>query len=167
MAEWDIKKAYGKCFGTDREFEIGEEFFTALVEVEGGFERRDYSIEYWSEHKPEVFYFWKTKLPDPEEKKKLFIDDNMLRMFFDRLEDQQEEDKINFRFVLMLVLMRKRLLRYEGTEIKDDKEVWTLKVTGEKRMVEVTNPHLSEDKIESLTGQIGQIMQLEDDEADA
>jgi len=108
-----------------------------------------------------VFCYWRTKLPNPEQKKRIFVDDDMLMAFFERLEQESEQEKINFRFVLTLVLMRKRRLKYDSTKIEDDREVWRLKVTGEKEFVEVVNPHLDEEQIEQLSSQIGQILQVE------
>lgn len=161
MADWEIKKTLGVCAGTNREFEVGEEYFAALVEGPEGLERRDYSLDYWNEAKPPVFCFWKTKLPNPEQKKKLFVNDEMLMAFFDRLAKETDPEKINFRFVLTLILMRKRKLKYEGCVIEDGKEIWTVKVTGQDRSEKVINPHLTEDQIEGLTSQMGQILQMD------
>jgi hypothetical protein len=161
MAEWEINKTLGKCWGTDEEFAVGENYYAALMETEEGFERRDYSVEYWQEHKVEAYCFWKTKMADPEEKKQLFIDDEMLMAFFERLAEETEEEKLNFRFVLTLVLMRKRKLKYMDHVMEEGKEVWQMRVAGEGRMVTVVNPELTEDKIEDLSSQIGQIMQVD------
>lgn len=161
MAEWNINKPVGKCCGTGKEFEPGEEYFASLVYSDNGLERRDFSIEYWKEHKPEVYCFWKTRLPHPEEKKKLFVDDDMLMAFFERLEEETEQEKINFRFVLALVLMRKKKLKYESSRIEDGTEIWTLKITGKKEYTEVVNPELDEEQIEQLTSQLGSILQAE------
>jgi len=65
---------------------------------------------------------------------------------------------ICFRFVLALILMRKRRLKYEGTKMQGDQEIWQLKVTGEKRVVDVLNPQLGEEQIEQLSGQIGEVL---------
>ena len=165
MADWEIKKTLGQCSGTEREFEVGEEFVAALVQTEEGLVRQDFGSDYWNENQPEVYCFWKTKLADPEEKKKLFIDDAMLMAFFDRLAEETDSEKINFRFVLTLILMRKRKLKYDACAIDDDgAEVWTLKVTGQDRFGKVINPHLTEDQIEGLTSQMGQILQADFDE---
>ena len=166
MAEWEIKKTVGKCVATDHEFEVGEEYFASLVSTEEGLVRQDFCVDYWNEHHPEVYCFWKSKMPHPEQKKKkLFVDDAMLMAFFDRLEEETEKQKIDFRFVLMLILMRKRKLKYESSRLEkgqteDDHstEIWTLKVTGQDRTVDVVNPHLDEDQIEELSGQMGQIL---------
>jgi hypothetical protein len=98
----------------------------------------------------------------PEQKKKLFIDDEMLMAFFDRLANETDPEKINFRFVLTLILMRKRKLKYESSHIDSTgQELWTLRVTGQDRTETVVNPHLTEDQIEQLSGQMGQILQVE------
>jgi len=162
MADWEIKKTLGQCFGTGQPFAVGQEYYAALVETEQGLQRRDYSVDYWNAERPAVFCFWKSRMPNPEQKKKLFIDDEMLMAFFERLADETEPEKLNFRFVLTLILMRKRRLKYEASKTDAaGQEVWTLRVTGQDRNVEVVNPHLSEDQIEQLSGQMGQILQVE------
>lgn len=161
MADWTIHKPLGECSGTGRQIEPGEEYFGALVEGEQGLERRDYGVEYWEKEKPEVFCFWKTKLADPDEKKELFVSDEMLMAFFERLASETDQEKLNFRFVLALVLMRKRRLKYDATKMDDGKEIWSLRVVGQKEPVEVANPHLDDEQIELLTSQIGQILQMD------
>jgi hypothetical protein len=160
MAEWEIKKTLGQCFGTGRKIEVGEEYYSALVETQEGLERRDFSGQYWQESHPEVYCYWKTRLPDSQGKKKLFVDDDMLLSFFERLGMEESADRVNLRFCVALVLMRKRLLKYESADIEGANEVWTLRVTGRGEHVRVVNPHLTEDRIEELSGQIGEILQV-------
>ncbi len=161
MAEWEINRPLGQCCGTGKDIPPGKEYFASLVETPEGLQRRDFSVEYWNSAKPQVYCYWKTQMPDPNEKKKLFIDDEMLMAFFNRLEDETQQEKLNFRFVLALVLMRKKKLKYESSHRLDDTEVWALRKTGEKESVEVVNPELDEQQIEQLTLQIGQILQVE------
>lgn len=161
MADWEIKKTLGECCGTGRKFDVKEEYYAALLLTEEGFERRDYSAEFWDSQKPDAYCFWKTKMADPGQKKQLFINDEMLMAFFERLENETEEEKVNFRFVLTLILMRKRKLKYDSSKTDNGRELWTLKVTSEQRTVEVVNPHLTEDKITELSSQMGQILQVD------
>ncbi len=162
MEEWEIDKPLGHCYGTGRQIEAGEEYYGALVENEEGLKRQDFCQAYWNEYKPEVFCYWKTRLPHPDEKKKLFVDDDMLMAFFERLAGEREQEKINFGFVLALVLMRKRRLKYDSSRTEDGKEIWRLKITGgDKEFVELVNPHLDEEQIEQLSSQIGQILQVD------
>jgi len=158
MEQWEINKPLGQCYGSGKKIEYGEEYFGALVETAEGLQRRDFCSDYWESQKPGVFCHWKTKLPDPGQKKQLFIDDQMLMAFFERLEKETDQEKVNFRFVLALILMRKRMLKYDETTTENDKEIWRLKVTGGKETIEVVNPHLDEEQIEQLSSQIGEIL---------
>ncbi|UCE99124.1 MAG: hypothetical protein JSV82_08070 [Planctomycetota bacterium] len=159
MDEWEIDKPLGHCHGTDKQIKYGEEYFAALVETEEGLQRRDFCADYWEEKRPDVFCYWKTTLAAPDKKKQIFVDDEMLMAFFERLAEETEQEKINFRFVLALILMRKRRLKYDSTRTEDGKEIWRLKLSGEKQLVEVINPHLNEEQIEQLSTQLSQILQ--------
>jgi hypothetical protein len=161
MDEWEITRPLGQCCGTGRQIAAGEEYFAALVETDSGLERRDFCADYWQNNNPQVYCYWKSKLPDPEHKKQLFVDDDMLIAFFERLEQESEQEKLNFRFVIMLVLMRKRRLKYDSTISRDGAEIWRLRVVGTDQYVEVVNPHLDEQQIQALSSQLGEILQVE------
>ena len=161
MDEWEIDKPLGQCCGTGKKIGYGEEYFAALVETEEGLARRDFCTDYWLAEKPDVFCYWKTRLPRPDEKKHIFVDDEMLMAFFERLGKETEQEKINFRFVLSLILMRKRRLKYDSSKIEGDKEIWRLRIAGGKEFVEVTNPNLDDEQIKQLTSQIGEILQTD------
>ncbi len=162
MNDWTINKPLGQCFGTGNKIEYGQEYYGALVQTEDGLQRRDFCEDYWESQKPETYCYWKTRLPQPGQKKQLFVDDQMLMAFFERLEKETEPEKVNFRFVLALILMRKRILKYEETRTQDDTEIWVLRTVGEKQTAEVVNPHLNEEQIEQLSSQIGGILQTEE-----
>jgi len=161
MDEWEIDKPLGQCYGTAKKIGYGEEYFGALVETEEGLQRRDFCTDYWEKEKPDVFCYWRTKLPRPGEKKQRFVDDGVLTTFFERLANETEQEKVNFRFVLALVLMRRRRLKYESSELQGDKETWRLRITGDKEIVKVINPHLDDEQIEQLSSQMGQILQAD------
>jgi hypothetical protein len=161
MADWEINKPLGQCCGSGRKIESGEEYYGALVETEQGLQRRDFSSEYWEREKPSAYCFWKTKLAAPNEKKQLLVSDDMLMAFFERLAPETDPEKVSFRFVLALVLMRKRRLKYDATKMDGDREIWCLRIPGDKDPVEVVNPHLAEEQVETLTSQIGQILQAD------
>jgi len=164
MDEWEIDRPLGRCYGTGKKIEPGEQYFATLVETDQGLQRRDFCTDYWHREKPDVFCFWKTKLPHPDQKKARFVNDEMLMAFFDRLGTESEQEKINFRFVLALILMRKRLLKYDSNRSEAGKEIWRLRIVGDRfpeRRIEVINPQLDQQQIEQLTSQLGQILQVD------
>lgn len=161
MAEWEIHKPLGTCSGNGRVIEPDEEYIATLVETPEGLQRKDFSIEFWTDNKPQVYCYWKSKMTKPDQKKKIFIDNDMLLAFFERLAEETDEEKINFRFVVTLILMRKRILKYDSSKNENGKDIWTLKIAGRDETAEVINPNLTEDKIEQLSEQLGQILQVE------
>jgi len=158
MDNWEINKPLGQCFGSGKLIEPGHEYVGALVATEEGLQRRDFCAEFWEREKPQVFCYWRSRLPRPDEKKQLFVDDEMLMAFFERLAEESEREKVNFRFVLALILMRKRRLKYDAAKTEHGREIWRLRVVGEGVFTEVVNPHLDEEQIEQLASQIGQIL---------
>jgi len=161
MEQWQIERSEGKCAGTGRVLEPGEAYYAALIDSESGFERHDYSCDYWEQHRPEVFSFWKTQIPLPTQKKKLFVDDGVLVNLFERLADEKEPIKINFRFVLALILMRKRLLKYEDTRRENGQEIWKMRFVREKEIHPVINPNLGDEQIEQVSQELSAILQGE------
>jgi len=161
MDDWEIDKPLGQCFGTGRKIQPGEEYFAALVLTDQGFQRRDFSPEYWLQQNPSVYCYWKSKLPHPDQKKHIFVDDDVLMTFFERLAAETEQEKLNFRFVLALVLMRRRRLKYESSEKDGDREIWRLRISGTHDFADVVNPNLDEAQVQQLSSQIGQILQAE------
>jgi len=118
----------------------------------------------------EMISFWKTVVPTPTAKKKLLVDDSVLMDIFMRLEDGGIEQgmeggggdvkKVRFRFVLALILMRKRLLKYEGMEARKEggPEVWLMIPRGAEEAVKVVNPELSAEQIGEVSGELSGIL---------
>ena len=84
MSEWEVSKPLGQCCGSSKPIEFGQEYFAALVETDEGLQRQDFCADYWAEHKPKVYCYWKSRLPAPDQKKQIFVDDDMLMVFFER-----------------------------------------------------------------------------------
>ncbi len=158
MAEWDVAKMSGRCAVSGRELAEGEEFYAVLFERDEGFERVDYSLDCWQGPPENAFCYWKSRVPAREKKKRLFVDDETLINFFLRLADEEEALKVNFRFVLALILMRKRLLKYEETIRDDGNEYWQMRLVGEQSVHRVLNPQLDDEKIRSVSAELGAIL---------
>lgn len=182
---YDVQRPTGRCAFTDQELPPGTDYIATLVEDDeqpGGLRRLDVSLEAWEQgSRPDrLFSFWKSEVPQPEAKKRLLVDDAVLMSLLERLGEDDREDRVAFRFVLALILMRKKLLRYDGMEAiraDDDNEttsggVWlmTPKVDvtkghfgkwDEKKTLRVIDPALDEAGIQQVTEQLGQVLEAE------
>ena len=161
MEQWQVQRTAGQCAGTEKKLEPGEEYYAALIDRKTYFERLDFCCQYWQEHTPEVFSFWKTHMPLPNQKKKLFVDDQVLINFFERLADETEPIKINFCFVLALILMRKRIIKYEDSHSQEAKEIWRVRLVREKKIYELVNPNLNDAQIEEVSHELSSILRGE------
>jgi hypothetical protein len=45
--------------------------------------------------------------------------------------------------------------------IDDGREIWRLRIVGDKQVAQVVNPHLDEEQVEQLSSQIGEILQTD------
>jgi len=170
MTEYEVTRATGQCHVTGRAFKEGETFYSALFETPQGFERRDYCSEAWQGPPAEALCHFQTRLPKKEDaKKKLFVDDDVLINFFLRMAESTEAVKLRFRFVLSLILMRKRLLKYERTLREGAGEFWEMRLIKDRTLHRVLNPSLDEAEIHELTGELSNILagQLPDVEDEA
>lgn len=168
MADYDISRATGKCTVTGRPFEEGEDFHTVILETAEGMERCDYSQEAWKGPPEGTLCHFKTRLPKKDEPRKTFVDNEVLINFFLRLVDTEDALKLRFRFVLSLILLRKRLLKYEKTLRDGDREFWEMRLTRDKSLHRVFNPSLNENEIEELSSELNTILhgQLKADSED-
>lgn len=166
--QYQVARATGRCAATQRELSPGESCVATLCEraEDEGFDRLDFSPEAWEAgHRPErLFSFWRTVVAAPEERRKLLVDDEVLLDLFHRLADDDREHRRAFRFVLALILMRKRQLRYVGRSGSGAEEVWRFLPRGaaaDDRPLEATNPQLGDDDVRELTAQLTEILQGE------
>src|SRR2546421_183952 len=134
----------------------------ALKETAIGFERLDVCLNCWPTFdKADLIGFWKTSMPLVEQKKRLFVDDEVLCQLFERLADAAEPAKLNFRFVLGLILMRKRLIIYEGSRTEEGREIWQVRFKGRDQMLDLLNPRLDESQVMDVSNQLGEILNEE------
>ncbi len=188
---YDVERPTGRCAFTDRELTPGEPYYATLVELTDeelqrinaeaeqggkkkntlGLKRLDVSEQAWSGGgRPErMFSYWRSTVPEPNAKPKLFVDDATLMSLLKRMEDETDADKLAFRHVLALVLMRKKLLRYDAVESQDDGQWWVL--TPKKDVtkghfgkwddttIRVLDPQLDEAGVLAVTEQLGEILE--------
>jgi len=159
---YEVARPMGKCAVTGRVINPDEKFMAALRETPAGFERVDVSIEAWGDFdKKDLIGYWQTVMPKAETKKKVFVDDEVLCGLFERLKEVVEPAKVNFRFVLGLILMRKRLLQYENTRREGEREIWAMRFRGREDQLEMENPRLDEQQVAEVSQQLGQILNEE------
>lgn len=156
--EYQIQPITRRCTVTGRELRPGERYYTALVEDGSQFLRRDYSQEAWQGPPDGTFSFWTGKVPPPQDAHKPRFDDDLLEECFHRLDGQTDAGRINFRYVVALLLIRRRRYKLEQNVATDGVEQMVVKClkTGEKYYV--VNPRLTEAEMLDAQDEVFQVL---------
>jgi hypothetical protein len=114
---YDVGRPTGVCAFTGQAFSPGQPYIATLVEEGESLARVDVDLAQWEAgQRPEhLFSYWRAVASEPNARKKLFVDDEVLMNLVQRLAGADQPQRLAFRFVLALILMRKKLLRYDGT----------------------------------------------------
>jgi len=159
-----VSRPTGVCASTGEALAMNEPAMATLCEREEdeGFDRLDYSMAAWNKgDRPDrLFSHWRYIVPDSNKKQEIGIDDAVLADLFERLADDERPQRIAFRYILALVLLRKRKLKLVGREDAEVGEIWLLQTKGaEGDKVRVKNPGIAEEDIQDLSEQLGEILQ--------
>ena len=153
QSDWEIKSRAHCCARTGRPFAQGEYFYTLLFRDGEGFRREDISEEAWANRNENIqpFSFWRSRYETraPAAPEPLPKDDaeSLLR----RLIASQDPASANARYILALMLERKRILR--PVESRDTGLlVYEHAATGETLVI--TNPHLSLENIPAVQNEV-------------
>jgi hypothetical protein len=143
--DWNIKSRSEACDATGKPFEEGETFFTSLFQEGEGFRRTDLCEEAWNARAadpeaPAFFSSWRSKFepPAPPAPEALRRDDaeGMLR----RLIESNDPAHTNTRYLLAVMLERKRILRPQPSP---DKGTLIYERAGTGETFIVADPNLS------------------------
>jgi hypothetical protein len=157
QADWDIKSRAHQCSRSGREFAEGEFFYTILVREGEGFRREDMCEEAWNGRNDNIepFSFWRSKYepPAPPLPEPLPRDDaeGLLR----RLIEENDPAHRNARYILALMLERKRLLRPIDSS-DSDMLAYEHVATGET--IVIANPRLSMEQIPAVQQEVSALL---------
>ncbi len=158
MTDYQIQENTRRCAVTGRELRPGERFFTVLLDEGAKFVRKDYSGEAWQGPPPGTFSFWSGRVPTASAARKLRIDDDLLVGCFQRLEGQTEPSRLNFRYVVALLLLRRKRFKFEGTRHESEKEILCLRCTRTKTQYEMVDPRLTEDEMAAVQEEVFKVL---------
>lgn len=155
--DWEIDRATSHCVKCEKQFQEEQEYFSCLLDEQGRFVRRDFCPECW-DGTAEAFSFWKTRVPPKDEPKKIFLDDSVLVDFFQRLQDEEAADRVQFRYIVALMLMRKKILKFQDIAHEGGQEFLVLKLRGDGTIHRVRDPQLSDEQLDDVKEQVTQLL---------
>lgn len=166
--EYQISRLTGRCSACGKELAPGSDFVASILPAAAGeeFHRQDHCPPCWESRAKESggasLAEWRSRVPQKEEKKKLFVDDEVLIQFFSRLGSEDDAARRCFRFVLALVLMRKKLLVYDRLErLEGGRDAWRMHFRRGGEPATVIDPHMDAEGISRASLQLGEVLEGE------
>jgi len=172
---WTFSGRTGSCAACQKQFVVGDALFSALYQEQGEFIRKDYCESCWpASRSGDQFSFWRSVVPEPEEveKKKRRLDAMLnpetLLEVLKEMPDDPDPAKRRFRFVLSLMVMRRKKLKLlqiarrkaasgEGTE-----DFLIMQTTGraKKQRFEIADVKMTEDEMIAAQDEVGRLLAL-------
>ncbi len=157
---WHIARGSRTCAKSGTAIPPEAPYYSALLENDDGFERRDFCAEAWPEvEKGDFFSYWKNKGYAPRGDRRPPVDYDRVLDFFDALAGGDSRDRRLFRYVLALVLVRRRRLRLDDmgrTEQGDDRLVLHDRRDG-GRTIEIVSPSATREELEKAQEKLNRL----------
>ena len=165
------------CAATGEALPVGSPIVVALIDTpdDPALLRMDFARDAWEKGaRPEapmrVFAFWRTEVAESTAKPRQLLADDELMELFEQLADEDSPRRRAFRYMLALVLMRRKLLLYEGGTPADPKRgvegELVLRARGKGGSAiepyRVIDPGLDDESISAATEELGQVLNLEE-----
>jgi hypothetical protein len=171
LLDFEIQRCTRRCAATDRAMEPGEVCYSVL-EVQGAdIIRKDFSTAAWNGPPAASIGWWKSRIPEPNAKRIKLAPNEVLVDLFEQLAERP--DSQDMRYVLALLLVRRRVFRFESPAVQFGKPttaaaVETLTVSCPKRETtyEIMAVTPSEARIDEIQQQLSELLIAGADPAD-
>ncbi|HEX3725455.1 MAG TPA: hypothetical protein VHV08_04405 [Pirellulales bacterium] len=117
MIDYEVQRCTRRCAVTGRELSPGESFYSTLTASGADVLRQDYSLEAWQGPPAGALGWWKSQMPERDARKLHWAPNDVMLELLESLESQP--DKHDMRYVLSLLLIRRRVVRLEASSIDD------------------------------------------------
>jgi hypothetical protein len=167
LLDFEVQRCTRCCAATERALEPGDECYSVL-EVQGAdVIRKDYCREAWKGAPEAAFGWWKSRVPEPTAKKIKLAPNDVLLELFDQLAERSDQEDL--RYVLALLLVRRRVLRVDvgsgqtheeqgDVQMDHAAETMTLYCPKREAMYQVPVAMPSSERIDEIQQQLSQLL---------
>ena len=155
--EYEVQHCTRHCTASGREFAPGEVYFSVLVVEDDELTRYDYAADAWPGPPETAVGWWKSRFPQRNTNKKHWAPNDVMLDFWDRLDDQA--DKQDMRYVLTLLLVRRRVFRVEEEKLDPNgPEVLVVHCPRRDAMYEVPAVEPSPSRIDQIQEELAALL---------
>jgi hypothetical protein len=158
MLDFEVHARGRKCAKTDRLFEPGEEFYSVLVSEGANVVRYDYAADAWEGPPEKAVGWWKSQVPDTASRKMHWAPNDVMLNYFEQIADNP--DKQDVRYVLTLLMIRRRVLKLEEADEQSTEETEEISVYCPKNeqtyKVPVASPPA--ERVEAIQNELAELL---------
>ena len=159
MTDYQIQAPTRRCAVTGRELRPGDRYVTALVDEAGRFARRDFALDAWAGPPDNAIAHWAARVPaHGETSKRPPIDDDLLAECFHRLDGAAEPGQVQFRYVVALLLMRRKRFRFEDVTKDAAGDMLLLRDTRTGNRFAVADPGLTDEAMAAVQDEVFRVL---------
>lgn len=164
---YTLSHSSGRCAATQRAFEDGETFIAVLHESGAALARSDYGLEAWnagSRPAGPIVGFWKATFQARRPERGGLLADADLLNVFDDLGQSTDPRQVRFRFLLTLLLVRRRMLRVVSTRRTPEGKhllVQRRDAAPGTQPLEVLDPGMDDTSVTEAVEQLGMVLEGE------
>ncbi len=162
IEDWDkrVPRAQEKCTKCGREFAIGDEYLATVRLASTGIVREDRCLSCGEALEAGVFSHWRARRAAGTTYARRLDFDSLLELFR-RLEGHEDDQSSRLRWIVAILLLRRRLLVQTGREQDGEREVLLLKPKHEEHVFRVVDPGLDDDAFATMRDDLARIFNLD------
>jgi len=159
MAEWKIRRRHGECSRCEANFEESARFASLLrLDEDEDLLREDLCVSCWQGSDQDTFLFWWFTRYHESRKQTVQLDLASLETLFMQLEGREEEKLRELRYLLCLLLMRKRKVKLIKVQRGKDGERLILRRPRRTEELTVWVYDFTPDRIEELRARLQEVL---------
>lgn len=148
--EYHLKPLGKTCAATGAALRPGSICHSVVIEDGSDLQRLDFSEEGWTGPPDGTIAHWKNVVPQPVEVRKKLLDPDALMAYFDQLSEEANPLHEKLRYILAILLLRKKRFRLDDSRQEGDDEILQLVSTQGEGVYEVRDLQLTETEMLEL-----------------
>ena len=148
MYNFDFKRSSRRCSASGREFEVGEQYISVLIDEDGDLVRRDLATDQWDGPPDNCIGWWKSLVPDLAKGRVYWAPRDVLMSFFTKLVEQGDSpEKI---YLLAILLIQKKFLKLLDTTQTPEGELMELQDNTDRERFEIAVVEINPARVEEI-----------------
>jgi len=154
MPDYEIAAPTRRCAATGRDLHPGDRYYAALTEDNGKLARVDFAADAWRGPPAGAFAYWAGRIPAGGRPRRPTFNDEHLAGLFAQLAGADDPTRVNLRYAVALLLMRRKRLKFEDLKRSSGGDVLVLRDAKTGARHEVPDPRLGEAEVAAVQDEV-------------